>query len=586
MLAVIDSVPDWDVRTACRVTTVVTACYTCWAEHSRAMGNTASNTNGRGMPERMRHDEHPGSGHVSPAHSSLRTKKRSIELPDLAPLGSHRASVVRHANPPRSAAIAIPNAAHVPISSRPVNDILSSDNLASDVSLSRLHSPSRRHTPSSSLQAIYDQSTVPIDALSASDGPFVEETVHSSIPIGLPPVLLQDFRDDSSMSIHDLYPVLVSWYGGGHNVMLARAGDDDWKGRAPMIQDRANPKHFSVTICLPPGTHHVRFLVDDQWCVSDDMLTAVDDEGSLANYIDVTPTSPADGTPGAMSATPAVEPTYLVPGASFWSASSSDITEAAQAILHMDPLHAVNHKNAVVAAAHRSRPEWTTTIPPELVAAAEVEDAWISGNNSESGRPASPYASCLPRPPSLPPHLERLILNTPVSRTQGGPGSASGSPVRGEARAHGRRYRAHVADLASVALLPTAPTAGGIPVTTASGTDVARGVSTSLERLPVPLSRLSQELSTENSESRQSETERLIPPSPGHSHHHQSTTRHQHVAGPDDSAMADDNSVLPVPSHVVLHHLCTTAIKHDVLAVATTARYRRKYLSVVYYKPT
>jgi hypothetical protein len=41
-------------------------------------------------------------------------------------------------------------------------------------------------------------------------------------------------------------------------------------------------------------------------------------------------------------------------------------------------------------------------------------------------------------------------------------------------------------------------------------------------------------------------------------------------------ALADDASVLPVPSHVILHHLCTSAIRNGVLAVANTTRYRKK----------
>jgi 5'-AMP-activated protein kinase beta subunit, interaction domain len=40
--------------------------------------------------------------------------------------------------------------------------------------------------------------------------------------------------------------------------------------------------------------------------------------------------------------------------------------------------------------------------------------------------------------------------------------------------------------------------------------------------------------------------------------------------------MADDTSVLPVPSHVVLHHLSTSAIRNGVLAVGNTTRYRKK----------
>ena len=42
------------------------------------------------------------------------------------------------------------------------------------------------------------------------------------------------------------------------------------------------------------------------------------------------------------------------------------------------------------------------------------------------------------------------------------------------------------------------------------------------------------------------------------------------------TAVADDGSVLPVPSHVVLHHLGTSTIWNGMLAVADTVRYRKK----------
>jgi hypothetical protein len=77
------------------------------------------------------------------------------------------------------------------------------------------------------------------------------------------------------------------------------------------------------------------------------------------------------------------------------------------------------------------------------------------------------------------------------------------------------------------------------------------------------------------------------------------------------SPIGDDNSVLPLPSHSVVNHLATSAIRNGVLAVATTTRYKAKvsgltsfrdlripgltsvslfpsiqYISTVYYRPT
>lgn len=41
-------------------------------------------------------------------------------------------------------------------------------------------------------------------------------------------------------------------------------------------------------------------------------------------------------------------------------------------------------------------------------------------------------------------------------------------------------------------------------------------------------------------------------------------------------AAGDDNSILPVPNHVVLNHLTASAIRNGTLAVGTTTRYKRK----------
>lgn len=47
----------------------------------------------------------------------------------------------------------------------------------------------------------------------------------------------------------------------------------------------------------------------------------------------------------------------------------------------------------------------------------------------------------------------------------------------------------------------------------------------------------------------------------------------------------DNNSVLPIPNHVVLNHLATASIKHNVLAVASISRYSRKYVTQILYAP-
>jgi hypothetical protein len=48
------------------------------------------------------------------------------------------------------------------------------------------------------------------------------------------------------------------------------------------------------------------------------------------------------------------------------------------------------------------------------------------------------------------------------------------------------------------------------------------------------------------------------------------------------SPIGDDNSVLPLPSHSVVNHLATSAIRNGVLAVATTTRYKAKVCAFDY----
>ncbi|KAI8804373.1 5'-AMP-activated protein kinase beta subunit, interation domain-containing protein [Cladochytrium replicatum] len=47
----------------------------------------------------------------------------------------------------------------------------------------------------------------------------------------------------------------------------------------------------------------------------------------------------------------------------------------------------------------------------------------------------------------------------------------------------------------------------------------------------------------------------------------------------------EDPSLLPVPNHVSLNHLYACSIRDGVLALATTTRYKKKYVTAVLYKP-
>lgn len=382
---------------------------------------------------------------------------------------------------------------------------------------------------------------------------FVQEIVHSTLPLALhkaeanlvvssgvlegngQPIFNRSSRpsDDLKEPIN----VKITWRGGGKSVALARAGDDDWKGRQPMEPDEPSSENtWSVWVSLLPGTHHIRFIVDDQWRLADDLPTAVDDEGSLANYVAVpSPHTPPQST--AISAAPAKQAaTHHVH--SFWSSTST-------------------HDSVAEPSSGSDWRKWTDEIPPELIAAAREEEAYLSytsameyDNVGPNGHPVPVAAPNTPPAPALPRHLDKLILNVKVTPPLATTRARDREREKEREREHRRRQGRSLLGMTSTVTREfhkegkeTDVDHPGIPITTASGTDVTSA--------------------------------------------HLSSPMQVHTRlGLDGPGLTDDASVLPVPSHVVLHHLSTSAIRNGVLAVGNTTRYRQKYLTTIYYKPT
>ncbi|KZT73946.1 carbohydrate-binding module family 48 protein [Daedalea quercina L-15889] len=534
------------------------------------MGNTASNPQShpnhrtqspirRGSPARAPSITNPR------VHRSLRQKKKSLELPDLAslaltpasssPAGSPHGAYRRPTSP-----IPIPISAPIQPTFRPQNNLPSAAHLAfngrnnsryersymnvypstrSFISRPPEHSPPREEPPRSK---------------------FVPEIVHSTLPLAL-------VKAEEELSNPEPVQVKIVYRGAGQSVILTRAGDDNWQGRQPMQFDG----QWFTYVSLLPGTHHLKFIVDDQIRISEDYPQAVDDrDGSLANYVSVpvpsSTVSHAVTAAAAAAATAASGPTVVSPLASpthqhppnvnsFWSDASSNAGEGGS-----------GHE--------RGEPEWTTEIPTGLIAAAAEEEVYLqmqetashdmSSNSSASGYNSVPTPN-IPPAPVLPRHLDKLILNVKPQTVSGSPVPTERDRSRRSGRERSKRERdregrarsAHLGmSMTTGDMNGDAPGDGGVhgpsplglPVVTASGTDVTSAVTTPdlerLSRVPVKLD----------------------------------------VAG-----LADDASVLPVPSHVVLHHLSTSAIRNGVLAVANTTRYRKKYsqyITTIYYKPT
>ncbi|KAK7438022.1 galactose metabolism-related protein [Stygiomarasmius scandens] len=662
------------------------------------MGNSQSSSQHH---RRFSASPRPRSSNASPApgqpHRSLRQKKKSLELPDLAMLGITQVSIYEQNQ--KSASIPIPSSG-VPGRTKEVYAVQPSDYIEKNLGRSQaqqhqqhqqqqqqrtqVDSNNNRGRASKHSQFATNFSFVtasdhlgpnappPSRELSPSAAPSrTPSVVRSSLPLVLPKALepgvpkvptvaeepsgnggvapgtsgIKQPQDVGGRDSTEEMMVKISWHGGGNVVYLARAGDDDWKGRRKMEREDSTSSTFSTIIPLLPGTHHLRFLVDDHWRVADDLPTAVDDQGSLANYVAVgavitgvvTPPEVPSSPTASASATGTTTPTKTskhthrtvnsnaaaglrltgadVPGEglrryhmghSFWSANSTmdgddDIPPSPgprPTSPKTPPGVGVGSPPKPNRKGVRYTPRWTNEIPLELVQAAGEEEAYLNYQTQlqqhmhaqqQYNAYGHPHARApvqisgfvplpnIPPAPSLPRYLDKLILNTPVP-PKAGVGVSVGSTVTGReigpsnptpSRGGRERVRSPVRDRDREREREIA----NRDRDRERDRDARRR-----ERERRSLGMTSEEAMNMSSTPTLPVAEDLSASAAS------SSTKNNTII--DDTVAADDNSVLPVPSHVVLHHLCTSAIRNGVLAVGETVRYRQKvYVTSIYYKP-
>lgn len=208
------------------------------AHSSPSMGNTASNPQShpshraqspirRGSPARTPSTSNPR------VHRSLRQKKKSLELPDLASLAltpaSSPASVSPHGAYRRpTSPIPIPISAPVQQTFRPQNNLPS----AAHIALSNGRNSSRYdrsymnvYPSTRSFISRPQEHSPPREELPRTE--FVPEIIHSTLPLAL-------VKAEGELSNPEPVQVKIVYRGTGQSVILTRAGDDNWQGRQPM----------------------------------------------------------------------------------------------------------------------------------------------------------------------------------------------------------------------------------------------------------------------------------------------------------------------------------------------------------------
>lgn len=224
------------------------------------MGNSTSSANNQNTPNQniQQRVASPASARTSspsrggsPApsshrvHRSLRTKKKSLELPDLAsltltPANSSPASASasphsQYRRPQASSPIPIPASARPPPPRgfQPQNNLPSAAHIAYNhrhrsylsSAYPSTHSFDHGGSPPRHQEPIPEHDHEPVRGKRA---PKPKETVHSTLPI----VVIKGEDEPKSDDVPST--IMIKWRGGGRNVILARAGDDNWKGRQQM----------------------------------------------------------------------------------------------------------------------------------------------------------------------------------------------------------------------------------------------------------------------------------------------------------------------------------------------------------------
>ncbi|KIM81110.1 hypothetical protein PILCRDRAFT_89359 [Piloderma croceum F 1598] len=257
------------------------------------MGQSSSNPSNPRLKDRRVQSpfrsQSPNDSAASPVpHRSLRTKKKSLELPDLASLGlSAPSSSSQSPQGPYgrrgggAAYISSPIPIPIPATTSPLPNPYPSPGREQlpDVALVEPSThipiyPERdprfiRGAPIqyNSTRSFTNHSHPPAQQRMKAPAPaFVPDTVHSTIPIALfkaeQELARAEFGDieeeDIGDQAHDLsvqkvkaaeeakepIPTKILWEGGGRRVVLARAGDNDWKGRHMMEPECATPPSY------------------------------------------------------------------------------------------------------------------------------------------------------------------------------------------------------------------------------------------------------------------------------------------------------------------------------------------------------
>ncbi|KAI9677555.1 MAG: hypothetical protein M1817_006509 [Caeruleum heppii] len=201
-------------------------------------------------------------------------------------------------------------------------------------------------------------------------------------------------------------PTVIEWKQRGDKVYVTGTFAN-WNRKFRLHYDPSK-ECLAATIPLPPGTHHLKFIVDGDMRTSDTMPTAVDYTNILVNYLEVSaddlpqtqlPASEASKTQPE-EASSGQHPDASAPGAQATPPEARSASDATPRPVDSIKIGGTGEEPATVERPRR----WTNKIPQYLLDLDLPE-------GSEAYERAARAINSLPPPPSLPLFLSRSILN-------------------------------------------------------------------------------------------------------------------------------------------------------------------------------
>ncbi|KAH7051000.1 5'-AMP-activated protein kinase beta subunit, interation domain-containing protein [Macrophomina phaseolina] len=221
---------------------------------------------------------------------------------------------------------------------------------------------------------------------------------------------------DTDGGLRPAVPTVIEWLGPGEKVYVT--GTFAGWNKKFRLHKNGPSKHkdaFSATIHLQPGTHHLKFLVDNEMQLSTELPTAVDFTNILVNYLEVSP----DDIPQAPQAQPTAP--VDIPGQQRPEEEKPETRAPTgvyppQIVPPSPEIQQISQNNPPAAgtpAAATSNPMPVAPAPPKqyhCVIPQYLADLDAEEESTRFAR-ANAVLNTMPPPPSLPVMLSKSILN-------------------------------------------------------------------------------------------------------------------------------------------------------------------------------